>query len=58
MIFGQPCLKRLLGCQLEKNLFRLVVRAEKQVEERFAVVFHKDAIADIRPAQGAEFLHH
>src|SRR5215467_9047517 len=57
MTSGQPCLKRLLGCQQEKDLFRLFVRAEKQVEERLAVVFHKDAIADISPMQGAEALH-
>ena len=58
MAFGQPCLKRLLGFQPEKSLFRLFVRAEKQVDERLAVVFRKDAIADIRPMRGLDFLHH
>src|SRR5215831_19997344 len=58
MTCDQPGLKRLLCWKPEKHLFRLFVRAEKQVEERLAVVFHKDAIADISPMQGAEVLHH
>src|SRR5207247_5115195 len=52
------CLKRLEGRKPVKHLSRLFVRTKTQVNECFPVVFHKDAILEISPVQGSEFLHH
>src|ERR1700693_1461078 len=60
--FGMTCqkrfLKRLEGWKPVKQLARLFVRAKTQVNECFSVVFHKDAILEISPVHGPEFLHH
>src|SRR6266566_1072494 len=51
-------LKRLEGFQRVKHLARLFVRTKTQVNECFPVVFHKDAILEISPVQGSEFIHY
>src|SRR5450755_4234371 len=60
--FRMTCLKRcrkgLEGGKRVKHLARLFVRADTQVDECFPVVFQKDAILEISPVQGSEFLHH
>src|SRR5947209_14961808 len=58
MTCEKRCLKRLEGFQRVKHLARLFVRTKTQVNECFSVVFHKDAILEISPVQGSEFLHH
>ena len=58
MTCEKRCRKRLEGWKRVKHLARLFVRAKTQVDECFSVVFHKDAILEISPVQGSEFLHH
>src|SRR5437763_4353680 len=58
MTCEKRCLKCLEGFQRVKHLARLFVRTKTQVNECFSVVFHKDAILEISPVQGSEFLHH
>src|SRR5579884_457554 len=54
---GQCGGKRLEGGKLVKDFARLFIGAETQVDERFPVIFHKNAIQKIGPVQGAKFLH-
>src|SRR5438067_13208238 len=58
MTCEKRCRKRLEGWKPVKHLARLFVRTKTQVNECFPVVFHKDAILEISPVQGSEFLHH
>src|SRR5215472_12686709 len=58
MTCEKRCSKRLESGKLVKHLARLFVRTQTQVNECFSVVFHKDAILEISPVQGSEFLHH
>src|SRR6266581_6931618 len=58
MACEKRCCKRLEGGKPIKHLARLFVRAKTQVNECFSVVFHKDAILEISPVQGSEFIHY
>src|SRR6266699_748891 len=58
MTCEKRCLKRLESGKPIKHLARLFVRAKTQVNECFSVVFHKDAILEISPVQGSEFIHY
>src|SRR5947209_3685592 len=58
MTCEKRCCKRLESGKPIKHLARLFVRTKTQVNECFSVVFHKDAILEISPVQGSEFLHH
>src|ERR1700730_10397658 len=58
MTCEKRCLKRLESGKPIKHLARRFGHTKTQVNECFPVVFHKDAILEISPVQGSEFLHH